>query len=233
MQRARRGDRLASERLLAGSQGYLQALARRFEPLDPGLRDELLQAGRLGVLVALGRFDPGRRVRLMTYALPFALGEMRRCLEAQRPVRLGPAARAALRRVREARAALSQSLGREPTLPEVARHAGLPGPEVAALLAAAQPALPLDAHRTGPGLGDALAGTNRLMPGPEAEVDEGLAVREALGRLPPRERKLLLWRYYCGRTQREAAGLLGLAQPQVSRLERRALCRLRRLLESG
>ena len=129
--------------------------------------------------------------------------------------------------IRAARARLASDLGREPTLSELAEETGLSPEDIAAAETAAEPVVSLQAE-TG---ADGLTLEGMLTTGNEEEgMVERLTLRSAIACLPEREQQVLLLRYYKGLTQMNAARVLGVSQVQVSRLERRALDKLRREL---
>ena len=122
---------------------------------------------------------------------------------------------------------LSTQLGREPTLSELAEETGLSPEDIAAAETAIEPVVSLQAE-TGE---DGLTLEGMLTTGNEEEgMVERLTLQTALAGLPDRERQVLLLRYYRGMTQMDTARVLGVSQVQVSRLERRALDKLRREL---
>ncbi|MBX6349912.1 MAG: sigma-70 family RNA polymerase sigma factor [Clostridia bacterium] len=203
--------------------------ARRFAASGAPFAD-LEQAGYLGALEAVRRYDPARGTPLRAFATPFVLAEMRRAAQELLP---GPdVGRRAVRRRNEIRAAeerLAQELGRAPTAREVAAALGIPVDELASLLSALRPPEPL----SGDGEEDGRDRPPREPASPSFE-EAWLAraeVRRALARLPERERRLLWLRYAAGLSQTEAAARLGVSQSQVSRLERRALRLARAALE--
>ena len=203
----------------------VRAAAARFS-LSGDAREDLIQAGCLGLAQAAARFDPRQGARFTTYALPFVLGEMRR---AARGHAGGPAVGSAgtdlLRRARAAREELAAELGREPALDEVAARIGAPSGELSGLLAASLPPLTLDELEPAASAAAGAGGAEDW-----DGVLERLDLRRALGGLDERERRIVLWRFFAGLPQREAARRLGISQPHASRLERRALARLRQLL---
>lgn len=203
--------------------------ARRLAASGAPIAD-LEQAGYLGLLVALTRYDPSRGTPFRAFAAPFVVAEMRRAAAELLP---GPdLGRRAVRRLREARAAeerLLRELGRTPSAREVAEAVGVPVDELAALLAAARPP-----ERVGAGEDDDGRGTPAREPATPSFEDAWLAraeVNQVLARLPERERRVLALRYAAGLSQAEAAERLGVSQPQVSRIERRALALARAALE--
>ena len=129
--------------------------------------------------------------------------------------------------VRGAQSRLSARLGREPTLSELSAETGLEPEDIAAAETAAEPVLSLQSETGENGL--TLEGM--LTAGNEEEsLIECLALRAALDTLPEREREVLLLRYYRGMTQVQTARIVGVSQVQVSRLERKALGRLREVM---
>ena len=129
--------------------------------------------------------------------------------------------------IRAARDKLSARLGREPTLSELGAETGLEAEEIAAAEEASLPVASLQME-TGDGLTlESVLGTD----GMEEGIVERLALRTAVDELPERERAVVLLRYFRGMTQERASKVLGVSQVQVSRIERRALERLRRKLE--
>jgi RNA polymerase sigma factor (sigma-70 family) len=185
--------------------------------------DELYQVGCIGLVKAARRFDPGRGLRFSTYAVPLILGEIQRYLRDSAPAGLGRGAHrlAALARAAEER--LGREGGRTPTAAEVAAAVGVDPGELALALEAARRPASLDEPGGEEGsrtLGERLAAPRGL------DVDAA-TLRTLLLRLPPRERRIVELRYFRDRSQAEVGTLLGLSQPQISRLERRALDRLR------
>lgn len=191
--------------------------ARRGEPLD-----DLIQAGSIGLIHAVDRYDPLRGSSFEAYAIPTITGEIRRHLrDGCSSVRIPRRAAEEHARVRRIRAALEASTGRTPTTTELARAAAVsPGAVVSALHPPRVEAL-FDADSDGPPTD------------PIAELDDRLALAAALRALPLRERRILMLRFYAERSQRRIADDVGLSQIHVSRLLRGALGRLRSALEDG
>lgn len=190
-------------------------------------REDLFAAGCLGLAKAWKRYDPARGTAFSTYAVPVILGEMRRHLRQTGTVRVSGSARDMVARARQARALLAQEKGAEPSLAEVAAALGV---QPADLLAAEEAYLPpclLDEAgvRVLPRASVLAAGS--IATGPD---DERLDLAIALARLEPREQAIVRGRYFAGFTQEEIAARLGISQSQVSRLEQRALARLRDML---
>jgi RNA polymerase sigma-B factor len=217
------------DELVAAHLGLAEYLARRFanrgEPLD-----DLVQVASLGLLKAVGRFDPERGVEFSTYATHTIVGELKRHFRDK-----GWAIRAPRRmqelylRLGKVVATLGQELGRSPTIAELATEVEVSEEEVLEALEAGQAYrfTSLDAPARGDSEGETLG--SRL-----GENDAGLdsAERRAtlsplLERLPRREQLILHLRFFEGLTQSEIAGRLQISQMHVSRLLARSLAQLR------
>lgn len=188
----------------------------RYAPAWARAHEDVRQAGELGLWQAAVRFDAGRGVTFATYAVPVILGAMRkemRALSARRPD--GATA------VREAVVRLEQQLGRSPTVGEIAATTGFDADTVVEALAAGP--LSLDAlEARGAGAASTVFD--------ESSWAEQSDLAEALRRLPPAQRQLIVWRYRQGLRQVEVARRLGVSQAEVSRRERQALMALRQHL---
>lgn len=223
---ARDGDNGACERLMEENAGLIWSIVRRYygRGVDP---DDLYQLGCLGFLKAVRGFDPAFGCQFSTYAVPKIAGEIRRFLRDDGAIKVSRGLKERSGAVRTARERLRAALGREPTLSELAGETGLEAEEIAAAEDAGAPVASLQME-TGDGFTlESVLGTE----GMEEGIVERLALRTAVESLPERERMVVLLRYFRGMTQDRASKVLGVSQVQVSRIERRALERLRRKLE--
>ena len=226
LEAAQRGDSAACEQVLLENNGLIWSVVRRYygRGVEP---DDLYQLGCLGFLKAVQGFDPAFGTQFSTYAVPKIAGEIRRFLRDDGPVKVSRGLKERGSAIRTARARLASELGREPTLSELAEATGLSPEDIAAAETAAEPVVSLQAE-TG---ADGLTLEGMLTTGSEEEgMVERLTLRTAIGQLPEREQQVLLLRYYKGLTQMNTARVLGVSQVQVSRLERRALDKLRKEL---
>ena len=224
---AREGDKQAAEALLEANSGLIWSVVRRFSGRGVD-GDDLYQLGCLGFLKALQTFDEDYGTRFSTYAVPKISGEIRRFLRDDGPVKLSRSIKERSFLVRNAREALFQRFGREPRLSELSAETGLPPEEIADIDLATEEVVSLQQS-----LGEDGAELQDMVFDGEAEEKklDALALREALARLPEKERTVIGLRYYRGLTQAASAKILGVSQVQVSRLERRALQYLRKSLQ--
>ena len=224
---AREGDKQAAEELLDANSGLIWSVVRRY--YGRGVEnDDLFQLGCVGFLKALQTFDEDYGTRFSTYAVPKISGEIRRFLRDDGPMKLSRSIKERSILIRSARETLFQRLGREPRLSELSAETGLQPEEIADIDLATEEVASLQQS-----LGEDGVELQDIVFDREAEEKklDSLALREALSRLPEKERTVIGLRYYRGLTQAASAKILGVSQVQVSRLERRALQDLRKSLQ--
>ena len=211
--------------MLRENAGLIWSIVRRYygRGAEP---EDLYQLGCMGFLKALQGFDRGYGTQFSTYAVPKIAGEIRRFLRDDGAVKVGRGLREQAMRILAARERLRQDLGRDPALSELAEATGLSAEEIAAAeLAAAEP------ESLQQELSEGLTLESTLTAGGEEDMVERIALRAAIDDLPETEKKIILLRYFKGLTQMQTARILQVSQVQVSRLERRALGRLREAFE--
>ena len=223
---AKAGDMEAAERMVTDNSGLIWSVARRF--FGRGVdSDDLYQLGCVGFLKAIAGYDESYGTQFSTYAVPKISGEIRRFLRDDGAVKVSRGVKERAGRIAAARRALEQRLGREPRLSELAAETGLESEEIAAAETAVLSAesLQRELGEDGFTLELSLAGDTL-----EEALVERVSLREAIDSLPERERQVIALRYFHDMTQDAAARVIGVSQVQVSRLERRAITRLRELL---
>ncbi len=225
LDRAQAGDSDACGRMLEENSGLIWSVVRRYYGCGTEAED-LYQLGCIGFIKAVKGFDVTYGTQFSTYAVPKIAGEIRRFLRDDGPVKVGRSMRERGQAIWTARQRLRHALGREPRLSEVAAETGLGAEEIAAAeLATVAPESLQQETADGLTLESAL-GTEA----PEEGLVEKIALREAIGALPEREKETIYLRFFKCLTQEQTARILGVSQVQVSRLERRAVARLRETL---
>jgi len=223
---AQEGDREACQQAVVENNGLIWSVVRRYygRGVEP---DDLYQLGCLGFLKAVQGFDFSYGTCFSTYAVPKIAGEIRRFLRDDGSVKVSRTIREQGQLLYTVRERLRNQMGREPALSELAEVTGLSPEEIAQIELATCAPESLQ-QETAEGLTlEGMLGTEA----PEESLVERIALREAIDRLPERERMIILLRYFRGMTQERTARVLGVSQVQVSRLERRGLERLRRSFE--
>ena len=226
LEAAQAGDNDACERLLIDNSGLIWSVARRYygRGVDP---EDLYQLGCLGFLKAIRGFDTEYGTQFSTYAVPKIAGEIRRFLRDDGAVKVSRGTKERAASLRLKRLELSQRLGREPTVGELAQATGLEPEEIAAADTAVLTVASLQGESGEDGFSlETVLGDEGI----EDELVEKLTLRQAIDELPERERKVILLRFYKNLTQDRVSKVLGVSQVQVSRIERRAVAKLREVL---
>ncbi len=226
LEAARAGDNDACERLLLDNSGLIWSVARRYygRGVDP---EDLYQLGCLGFLKAIRGFDTGYGTQFSTYAVPKIAGEIRRFLRDDGAVKVSRGTKERAMSLRLKRQELSQRLGRDPTVGELAEATGLEPEDIAAADTAVLSVASLQGESGEDGFSlEAVLGDEGI----EDELVEKLTLRQAIDQLPERERMVILLRFYKNLTQDRVSRVLGVSQVQVSRIERRAVAKLREAL---
>ncbi len=223
---AREGDREAAGKLIEENSGLIWSVARRF--FGRGVEaDDLYQLGCVGFLKAIDGFDENFGTRFSTYAVPKISGEIRRFLRDDGAVKVSRSIKEQAVQIRTARTELEQRIGREPTINELARETGFTVEEIAFAETATGPTESLHRESGEDGftlelvLGDYNA---------EEKLIEHVSLKAAVEKLPERERQVIALRYNHGMTQQNCAKVMRVSQVQISRLERKAIDNLRKLL---
>jgi len=226
LEAAKAGDNDACERLLMDNSGLIWSVARRYygRGVDP---EDLYQLGCLGFLKAVRGFDLSYGTQFSTYAVPKIAGEIRRFLRDDGTVKVSRTVKERAAALRQSRESLSHRLGREPTLSELSAATGLEPEDIAAADTATLSVASLQSESGEDGFTlESVLGTD----GMEEALIERLTLRQAIDALPQRERQVIFLRFYKNLTQDRVSRILGVSQVQVSRIERKAMTRLREQL---
>ena len=219
---ARAGDKEARQRMIQGNLRLVLSVVQKFVGRGESM-DDLFQVGCIGLIKAIDHFDPDLNVRFSTYGVPMIVGEIRRFLRDNNAVRVSRSVRDIAYKAMQARETLEKQLGREPTVDEVARQAGLSRREVNAALESVVEPISLEEPLYTDG-GDAMYVIDQVRdPDSEDSWISGLEFRQTVAGLTPREKRIMELRYLKGETQMEVAREIGISQAQVSRLEKAAL----------
>lgn len=224
--KAQQGDKTASELLVTENAGLIWSVARRF--IGRGAEaDDLYQLGCLGFIKAVEGFDLNFGTQFSTYAVPKIAGEIRRFLRDDGAVKVSRSIKEQALVIRTVRSQLATTLGREPTVSEIAEQTGF-SPEEIALAENATASTESINRQTG----DDGFSLESILTDTESEevLVEKISLRQAIERLPERERNVIKLRYFHGLTQDRASKVLGVSQVQISRIEKKALQSLKNLL---
>ena len=230
IQMAHEGDKAARDQLVEDNVGLVWSIVRRFAGRGHELED-LFQIGSIGLLKAIDKFDLSYDVRFSTYAVPMITGEIKRFLRDDGLIKVSRSVKELGMKVGAARESLSGSLGREPTIEEIAGELKVSREEVAAALEAGAEVESL--YRPfGKNDGQELCLMDRLEEKEDAEETllNRMVLRELISELGPKEREIIIRRYFYNQTQSVIAADLDISQVQVSRLEKKILRQMREKL---
>ncbi len=226
IRKSQAGDDEARETLITENSGLIWAVVRRFVGRGAEM-DDLYQLGCLGFLKAVDGFDLGFGTQFSTYAVPKIAGEIRRFLRDDGAVKVSRGVKERASAIKTVRNQLIADLGREPTVSEIAEKTGF-SPEDIATAEIATSGIESIHQQTGDEgftLESVLTDTKS-----EDSLLEKIALDQAISCLQEREALVIKLRYYHGLTQERTAKVLGVSQVQVSRIEKKALTKLKSLL---
>ena len=223
LRRTKEGDKEARAKLIAGNLRLVLSVLQKF--LGRGENpDDLFQVGCVGLIKAIDNFDPSHNVRFSTYGVPMIIGEIRRYLRDNSPIRISRSMRDTAYKVLQAKEALMAENQTEPTVEQIAKFLDISRQEVVFALDAILDPVSLNEPVFSES-GDAVCIMDQV--GDTKNTDdlwlEQIALNDAVERLTDRERHILALRFYAGKTQMEVASEIGISQAQVSRLEKNAM----------
>ncbi|MCG8402407.1 MAG: RNA polymerase sporulation sigma factor SigG [Firmicutes bacterium] len=223
-----KGDTTARDRLIKGNLRLVLSVIQRFTNRGEYV-DDLFQVGCIGLMKAIDNFDLSQNVKFSTYAVPMIIGEIRRYLRDNNPIRVSRSLRDVAYKALQVRDSLVNKHSREPSVNEIASELQMPREEIVFALDAIQEPISLFEPIYHDG-GDPIFVMDQI--GDEKNLDanwlEGIAIRDALRKLSDREKLILTLRFFEGKTQMEVAEEIGISQAQVSRLEKAALSHMRK-----
>ncbi|MEW6105796.1 MAG: RNA polymerase sporulation sigma factor SigG [Bacillota bacterium] len=226
----RRGDKEARDKLIYGNLRLVLSVIQRFNNRGEYV-DDLFQVGCIGLMKAIDNFDLSQNVKFSTYAVPMIVGEIRRYLRDNNPIRVSRSLRDVAYKALQVRDALVSRNSKEPSITEIADELKLPREEVVYALDAIQDPVSLFEPIYHDG-GDPIYVMDQVSDEKNQDSTwlEGISIREAMEKLSERERLILKLRFFEGKTQMEVAEEIGISQAQVSRLEKAALKHMRRFM---
>lgn len=226
LRRAKEGDKEAKDRLVKENTGLVWNAVRGFHGRGYELED-LFQIGCIGLIKSIQRFDLNYDVKFSTYAVPLIIGEIKRFFRDDGMIKVSRKWKEEGYKLYRLREQLSHVLGREPTIQELSEHSGLSEDEILMALEANSEVDSLNRTLTSEGKEITLMEKIPENSSMEEKLTDQLALEQAMEGLTTREQKLIGMRYFQNKTQTEVASVLGVSQVQISRLEKKALKKMR------
>ena len=218
------GDTLARDKLCEENMGLVWKVAAKFVRQGVEIED-IVQTGAVGLLKAIDNFNPEFDVKFSTYAVPMIIGEIRRFLRDDGIIRVSRSLKSTAYKGYKARSELLCELMREPTMSEISQKCGVGVDELVEAFDATAPPESINRELYTDSK-DELLDTLKSVDDEEKIVDKIFA-HNILNSLKPRERQILVLRYFGGKTQSEIAPIVGVSQVQVSRIEKRVFEKIR------
>lgn len=226
LEKTKNGDKRAREELVSGNLRLVLSVIQRFANRNENM-DDLFQVGCIGLIKSIDNFDINQQVRFSTYAVPMIAGEIRRYLRDNNPIRVSRSMRDTAYHTIQIKETLTNRLGREPTITEIADEMNLKKEDVVIALEAIVDPVSLYEPVYNDG-GDTIYVMDQIGDGGSDEgwIDE-ILMRQSIEDLSDREKRILGLRFMKGLTQIEVAEEIGISQAQVSRLEKGALLKIK------
>ena len=221
------GDENLREVFIKSNLRLVLSVTRRFYNSNENA-DDLFQIGCIGLIKAIDNFDINQNVKFSTYAVPMIIGEIRRYLRDNSPVRVSRSLKDTAYKALQAKEALIKRSEKEPTITEIAAEIGMSIEDIAMALDAIQTPVSLSEPVYTDG-GDTLYICDQISDKKNMEENlvHSIAIKDAIERLGEKERLIITLRYFEGKTQMEVSEKIGISQAQVSRLEKNALKNLK------
>ena len=222
LKEAQKGNKKAREDLINGNLRLVLSVIQRFTNRGENL-DDLFQVGCIGLIKAIDNFDTNHDVRFSTYAVPMIIGEVRRYLRDNNPIRVSRSLRDTAYHAMQIKERISNEKGYEPTVEEIAKEMNMKKEDIVIALEAVVDPVSFYEPVYSNG-GDTIFLMDQIGSN-ESDSDwvNEIVLKESIKNLPEREKKILSMRFMRGMTQTEVANEIGISQAQVSRLEKNAI----------
>ena len=226
---AQKGDIAAKETLVVRNTALVKSIVKKF--LNRGVEfEDMMQIGSLGLIKAVKGYDAKFNVRFSTYAVPMIAGEIKRFLRDDGIIKVSRSLREKSFEIYNAKEALKNELKREPTIDEISQKLGMaPEDIVFAMEAVRNPVSIFEPAFEDEGSKTLLIDT--MSENTDNDMIDTILLKELIQKLDPKERQLIMLRFYSDKTQMEIAELLGVSQVQVSRLITKTIQKLKKAVE--
>ncbi len=226
-------DLSAREQLVNGNLRLVLSVIQRFNNRGEFV-DDLFQVGCIGLMKSIDNFDLGHNVRFSTYAVPMIIGEIRRYLRDNNPIRVSRSLRDIAYKALQVREKLINKTSKEPTASEIDEEMGIPHQDIVFAMDAIQDPVSLFEPIYNDG-GDPIYVVDQISDDKDKDstwVDK-ISLKEGMYNLNEREKMILNKRFFQGKTQMEVAEEIGISQAQVSRLEKAAISQMNKEMFEG
>lgn len=223
------GDTEAREEFINGNLRLVLSIIQRFNGRGEDI-DDLFQVGCVGLIKAIDNFDMNLNVQFSTYAVPMIIGEIRRHLRDNNPIRVSRSMRDLAYKALQTKERLFKQNQKEPTIEDIAKELGVDKEDVVVSLDSIQDPISLQEPVYNEG-SESIYVMDQVKDSKNTDEfwAETLTIAEAMKKLSNREKSIISRRFFDGRTQMEVANEIGISQAQVSRLEKNAIERIKKM----
>lgn len=223
IKKAQTGDKEAQDILVNHNLGLIRSVIKKFSNRGYDSED-IFQLGSIGLIKAIQKFDPSYNVKFSTYAVPMIIGEIRRFLRDDGIIKVSRSLKQTANKAKQAKERLSKKLGREPTIQEISDEIKVDKEDIImAMESNFSPEYLYDVIHQNDGSPIHLIDKIEDEKNDDSGIVDKITLKESIRQLDPRERQIIVMRYFKDKTQTEIADKLGISQVQVSRIEKKIL----------
>ena len=229
---AQNGNKEDMTKLIENNNGLIWSIVRRFNGRGYDIED-LYQIGSIGFIKAIQRFDTSFEVRLSTYAVPYILGEIKRYIRYDGPIKVSRSIKELNIKILELQKEYFRKYGRDIKLEEISKELKISKEEITMALDSSKSVDSIESAKYTDNKTDKTVSIlERISTGKDeqTEITNRITIKNLISELEDREKEIILLRYYKQKTQMQVSKILGITQVQVSRIERKVLEKMRRRL---
>ena len=234
IERAQSGSKEDMTKLIEDNNGLIWSIVRRFGGRGYDIED-LYQIGSIGFIKAIQRFDTGFEVRLSTYAVPYILGEIKRYIRDDGPIKVSRSIKELNVKILELQKEYFNKYGRDITLEEISKELKISKEEITMAMDSTRPVDSIESAKYRDNKTDKTVSIlEQISTGKDeqTEITNRITIKKLIGELDDKEKEIIMLRYYKQKTQMQVSKILGITQVQVSRIERKVLEKMKRKLIS-
>lgn len=226
--KAQQNSEDAMNKIIQNNSGLIWSIVNRFINRNYP-KEDLYQIGCIGLIKAIKRFDTDYNVKITTYAVPYIMGEIKRFIRDDGPIKISRSIKELLTKINELQRRALNEKGEELTITEIAKELNVEKEEIIVALEAGKQIESIDEEAyDDDGKGESKIEKLTLNKNENNSIIDNLCLKEAISKLKLRERQIIILRYFRDKTQTEVATLLGISQVQVSRVEKKVLQEIRK-----
>lgn len=229
---AQNGNKEDMTKLIEDNNGLIWSIVRRFNGRGYDIED-LYQIGSIGFIKAIQRFDTSFEVRLSTYAVPYILGEIKRYIRDDGPIKVSRSIKELNIKILELQKEYFRKYGRDIKLEEISKELKISKEEITMALDSSKPVDSIESAKYTDNKTDKTVSIlEQISTGKDeqTEITNRITIKNLISELEDKEKEIILLRYYKQKTQMQVSKILGITQVQVSRIERKVLEKMKRRL---